>query len=150
VVERDSLASRLALAEAEVEKLRAAAASAEEAAERSRTAASTTETATRDVAQAAAHEKATLKARVSELERDLGTAMVDLATAGRQFSQASNQLHEVSEEATRLRESNVKLSEDLKGELCGCFLSSALSLLASCRVLTRRSPSQGCAYIAPG
>jgi hypothetical protein len=71
VVERDSLASRLALAEAEVEKLRAAAASAEEAAERSRTAASTTETATRDVAQAAAHEKATLKARVSELERDL-------------------------------------------------------------------------------
>jgi hypothetical protein len=83
VVERDSLASRLALAEAEVEKLRTAAASAEEAAERSRTAASTTETATRDVAQDAAHEKATLKARVSELERDLGTAMVDLATAGR-------------------------------------------------------------------
>jgi hypothetical protein len=42
--EWDSLASRLALAEAEIEKLRVAAASAEEAAERAKTAVSTTET----------------------------------------------------------------------------------------------------------
>jgi hypothetical protein len=46
VAERDSLALRLALVEAEVEKLRAATVSAEEAAERDRTAAATTETAT--------------------------------------------------------------------------------------------------------
>jgi hypothetical protein len=84
VIKRDSLASRLTLAEAEVEKLCVAAVSAEEAAERTRTAAATIETAARDAAQVAACEKATLKARVSELERDLGTATVDLATAGRQ------------------------------------------------------------------
>jgi hypothetical protein len=36
---------------------------------------------------------------VSELERDLGTTTADLATAGRQFSQVSNQLQEVSKEA---------------------------------------------------
>jgi hypothetical protein len=67
VIERDSLASRLALAEAEVEKLRVAAASTEEAAERARAATATTEVAARDTAQATAREKATLKARVSEL-----------------------------------------------------------------------------------
>jgi hypothetical protein len=77
------LASRLALAEVEVEKLRAAAASAEEAAERARTAAAAIETAAQDPAQAAAREKATLEARVSELERDLGTATMDLAMTGR-------------------------------------------------------------------
>jgi hypothetical protein len=33
-----------------------------------------------------------LEARVSELERDLSTATTDLAMAGRQFSQVSNQL----------------------------------------------------------
>jgi hypothetical protein len=42
VAERDSLASRLALTEAEVEKLRAAEASAEEAVERARITAATT------------------------------------------------------------------------------------------------------------
>jgi hypothetical protein len=77
---------RLALAEAEIEKLRAATASAEEAAERAKTVATATETAARDAAQTAAREKETLEARVSELERDLGTATTDLATAGRQFS----------------------------------------------------------------
>jgi hypothetical protein len=65
---------------------------------------------------------------VSELERDMGTATVDLATADRQFSQVSNQLQVVSKEATRLRESNTKLSEDLEGELCGRFLSLSLSM----------------------
>jgi hypothetical protein len=92
----------------------------------------------------------TLEVRVSELERDLGTAMADLATTGRQFSQVNNQLHEVSEDATRLSESNTKLSEDLEGESCGCFLSSSLSLPACCRVLTHRSPSEGRVCIAPG
>jgi hypothetical protein len=77
---------------AEVEKLRAAVTSAEEAAERAKAAVAATETATRDAAQAATREKATLEARVSELERDLGTATTDLAMAGRQFSQVTNQL----------------------------------------------------------
>jgi hypothetical protein len=80
--ERDSLASRLALTEAEFEKLRAAAASAEDA-ERARTSASATEVAARDAAQADACEKTTLEAKVSELERDLVMATTDLATAGR-------------------------------------------------------------------
>jgi hypothetical protein len=62
---------------------------------------------------------------VSELERDLGTATTDLATADRLFSQVTNQLQVVSEEATRLRESNAKLSEDLKGESRGFFVSLA-------------------------
>jgi hypothetical protein len=82
--ERDSLASRLALTEVEVEKLRAAAVSTEEAAYRAKAVAAVT--AARDAAQAAAREKATLEARVSELERDLGTATTDLATTGCQFS----------------------------------------------------------------
>jgi hypothetical protein len=72
--EQDSLASRLALTEADVEQLRAAATSAEEAAERAKTNAAATETAARDATQADAREKVTLKAKVSELERDLGTA----------------------------------------------------------------------------
>jgi hypothetical protein len=40
-----------------------------------------------------------LEARVSELERDLGTATTDLATTCRQFSQVTNQLQVVTEEA---------------------------------------------------
>jgi hypothetical protein len=64
VTERDSLAPRLALAEAEIKKLRAAATSAKEAAERAKTAAATTETAARDAAHTAARQKATLEARV--------------------------------------------------------------------------------------
>jgi hypothetical protein len=88
--ERDSQASGLVLAGAEVEKLRAATTSVEEAAERAKSAAAATETAARDAAQAAAREKAVLKARVSELDRDLGTATTELATMGRQFSQDTN------------------------------------------------------------
>jgi uncharacterized protein YoxC len=53
---------------------------------------------------------------VADLERVLGTAALDLATAGRQFSQVTNQLQAITEEATRLRKSNAKLSEDLEGE----------------------------------
>jgi predicted nucleic acid-binding Zn-ribbon protein len=144
------LASRLALAEAEVEKLRAAMASAEEATERARTTIVATETTARDTTQAAGFEKATLEARVSELEGDLGTATTDLATAVRQFSQVTYQLQVVSEEATRLRKSNAKLSEDREGESHGCFLSLSRSLLVSCHVLTSRSSLQGHACIVPG
>jgi hypothetical protein len=90
VTERDSLALRLALAEAEIEKLRVAATSAEEAAERAKTAAATTETTAREVSQTAAREKVALEAKVLELESDLRTATPDLATTSRQFSQATN------------------------------------------------------------
>jgi hypothetical protein len=84
-------------------------ASAEEAVERAKTAAAATETTTRDAAQAAAPEKATLEAKVSELERDLGTATTDLVTAGPQSSQVTNQLQVVTKEATQLRDNNAKL-----------------------------------------
>jgi hypothetical protein len=87
---------------------------------------------------------------VSELERDLGMATTDLATAGCQFSQVTNQLQVVSEEATRLRESNAKLSEDLEGESRGCLLSLSRSLLVSCHVLTRWLSLQGRVCTAPG
>jgi hypothetical protein len=87
-----TLASRLVLTEAEVKKLRAAAVSAEEADDRAKTAATATETAARDAAQAVAREKAEHETRVSELERDLGMAMTDLAMTSRQFSQVTNQL----------------------------------------------------------
>jgi hypothetical protein len=117
-------------------KSSAAATSAEEAAERAKTAAAVTETAARDAAQATAREKVGLEARVLELERDLGMATTDLATAGRQFSQVTNQLQVVSEEATQLRESNAKLSQDLEGESRICCLSLFRSLLASCHILT--------------
>jgi hypothetical protein len=114
--ERDLLASRLALTKAEVEKLRAIAVSAEEAAERAKTVAASTETAARDAAQAVACEKAALEARVLELERDLGTSTMDLAMTGRQFTQVTNQLQVVIEEAAQLRDNNAKLSQDLEGE----------------------------------
>jgi hypothetical protein len=60
--------------------------------------------------------------RVVDLERDLATVGVDLATAGRQFSQVTNQLQVVNEEAMRLWESNAKSSEDLEGDSSGHFL----------------------------
>jgi transposase len=150
VIEWDSLASRLALAEAEVEKLRVAAASTKQAAQRAITAAATTETDARDAAQAAAREKVTLEARVTELECNLGTATADLATTGRQFSQVSNQLQEVFEEATRLHESNAKLSEDLEGQSSGRFPSPSPSLSASCHGLTCELPFQGRVRTASG
>jgi chromosome segregation ATPase len=131
--ERDSLVSRLALTEAEIENLRAAAASAEEVAETAKTAAATAETTAREASQAAAHEKAALEAKVLELESDLRTTTTDLATTSCQFSQVTNQLQVATEEATRFRDSNAKLSQDLKGKsndppvlvwFSVCFLSS--------------------------
>jgi chromosome segregation ATPase len=116
VTERDSLASRLVLAESEIEKLRVAAASAEEAAERAKIAAATAETTAREASQTTAREKVSLEAKVLELESDLRTATTDLATMSRQFSQAMNQLQVVTEEASRLQNSNAKLSQDLEGK----------------------------------
>jgi hypothetical protein len=84
--------SRLALAEAEIEKLRVAAVSAEEVAERVKSATATAESAAREASQTTPREKAALEAMVSELESDLRTATADLATMSRQFSQATNQL----------------------------------------------------------
>jgi hypothetical protein len=53
---------------------------------------------------------------VAKLERDLATAGADRSTTNRQFSEVTNQLQMVFEEATRLREDNSKLSQDLDGE----------------------------------
>jgi chromosome segregation ATPase len=133
--ERDSLASRLALDEAETEKLRTAAASAEEAAERAKTVAATAETIAREASQTAAREKAALEAKVLGSERDLRTTTTDLATMSHKFSQATNQLQVVTEETSRLQNSNAKLSQDLEGKSDDpqSFSSSAL---ASCRDLT--------------
>jgi chromosome segregation ATPase len=144
--ERDSLASRLALAEAEIEKLRAAATSVEEAVERARSTAATVETTAREAAQTAAREKAFLEAKVSEMASDLNTATTDLATTGRQFSQVTNQLQVVTEEASRLRDSNAKLTQDLEGKpddppalvwLRACSLSglNLTTLVAGSRVI---------------
>jgi chromosome segregation ATPase len=129
------LASRLALAEVKIEKLRASVASAEEAAERAKTAAATMETTAREASHTAAREKAALGVKVLELESDLRTATTDLATTSRQFSQATNQLQVVTEEASRLQNSNTKLPQDLEGKSDNPhFLSS--SALASCWDLT--------------
>jgi chromosome segregation ATPase len=146
VTEWDSLASRLALAEAEIEKLRVATASAEEVAERAKAVAATSETTTREASQTIAREKATLKAKVLELESDLRTATMDLATMSRQFSKTTNQLQVVTEEASRLQSSNAKLSQDLEGMsdgppvlayLIACFLSrlGLVTLVAGSRVI---------------
>jgi chromosome segregation ATPase len=108
-MERDALATRLAQAGAEIKRLRAAAMTANEGVEKSTTAFATAEAATRDAAQTAAQEKTTLDAMVEELEWDLTTAGVDLSTAIYQFSEVTNRLQVVSEEATWLREDNSKL-----------------------------------------
>jgi alanyl-tRNA synthetase len=126
------LVSRLALAEAEIEKLRAAAASAEEATERAKTAMAMTETATRDVTQTTACEKAALEARVSELERDLGTTTLDLAMTSRQFSQVTNQLQVATKEAAQLRDANAKLLQDLNGKPGGPLFSLSGFPLTPC------------------
>jgi sirohydrochlorin ferrochelatase len=73
--------------------------------------------ATAATAQNAAHEKAALEAKVAELEKDLLVAIgADLRTVNRQFSEVTNKLQEVTDEATRLRDANSKLSQDVDGE----------------------------------
>jgi chromosome segregation ATPase len=129
ITERDSLASRLTLAKAEIENLRVAAASAEEVAGRAKTAVAIAESAAREASQTTAREKAALEAKLSELESDLRTAATDLATTSRQRSLATNQLQVVTEEASRLQISNAKLSQDLEGKSDG---SSVLVYLSAC------------------
>jgi hypothetical protein len=79
-----------------------------------------------------------------------GGAAVDLATIGRHFSQVTNQLHVVTEEATRLRESNAKLSEDLEGKSSRHFPSPSHLSFASLCVVTCFLMLYGCACIALG
>jgi hypothetical protein len=144
--EWDSLASRLVLAEAEIEKLRAVAVSAEQATERAKTAASTAESTAREASQGAAREKAALKEKVLELESDLWTATADLAMTSHQFSSVTNQLQVATEEASRLQDSNAKLLQDLEGKLDDspvhvwfnvCFLSrlDLMILVAGSRMI---------------
>jgi 23S rRNA C2498 (ribose-2'-O)-methylase RlmM len=71
------------------------------------------EATAREASQTAAREKAALEAKLLELESDLRTATTDLAMMSRQFSQATNQLRVVTEEASRLQNSNAKLSQVL-------------------------------------
>jgi uncharacterized protein (DUF3084 family) len=102
---------------------------AKEVAERAKTAAAIEESAAREASQTASREKAALEAKVSELESDLRTAMMDLATTSRQVSQTTNQLQVVTEEASRFQSSNAKLSQDLEGKSDG---SSVLAHLSTC------------------
>jgi hypothetical protein len=76
----------------------------------------TAETTAREASQATAREKEALEAKVLELESDLWMATTDLVTTSRQFSQVTNQLQVAIEEASRLRDSNAKLSQDLEGK----------------------------------
>jgi hypothetical protein len=106
----------------------------------------TAETTAREVTQAAACEKVVLEAKVSELESDLSTATTDLATTSCQFSQVTNQLQVATEEASRLRDSNTKLLQDLEGKpddppvlvwFSACSLSGLdlMTLVAGSRVI---------------
>jgi chromosome segregation ATPase len=126
--ERDALATRLALPEEEIERLWAAATFANEAAERDTTSFAAAEASARDVARAAAQEKA----EVTDLEWDLAAAGADLATANHQFSEVSTQLQVASEEVTRLREDDSKLSQGLDGESNKPFFSPPLLLACFC------------------
>jgi hypothetical protein len=69
-----------------------------------------------------------------------------LATTRRQFSQPTNQLQVVTEEASRLQSSNAKLSQDREGKsdgslvlvyLSACFLLrlDLMTLIAGSRVI---------------
>jgi hypothetical protein len=86
-----------------------------------------------------------LEVKVSELECNLGTTTTDLMTAGRQFSQVTNQLQVVTEEVAQLRDSNAKLSQDLDGKSDGPLLSLSDLPLASYRILTHWPWFQGSA-----
>jgi hypothetical protein len=104
------------------------------------------ETTAHDAAEAATREKAAFEAKMSKLESDLRTAMTDLATTSRQFSQVMNQLQVATEEVSRRQDSNAKLSQDLDGKLDGppaldwfrtCFMSGldSMFLVAGLRLI---------------
>jgi hypothetical protein len=69
-----------------------------------------------------------------------------LATTSRQFSQVTNQFQVVTEEASRLRDSNTKLSQDLEGKpgdplafvwlrACSLLGPNLMTLVAGSRVI---------------
>jgi uncharacterized phage infection (PIP) family protein YhgE len=98
--------------EVEIEELQAAMATANDATEKAATATTTAEAAARDAAQ----EKTVLEVKVAELEQDLFTSRSDLRMVNWQFSEVTNRLQVVSDEATWLREDNSKLSQDIDSE----------------------------------
>jgi chromosome segregation ATPase len=86
VMERESLETRLAQAEAKIKELRASTMTANKAAERATVTVTAAEAAAQTAACAATQEKTTLKSKVAGLERDLATAGADLRMANKQFS----------------------------------------------------------------
>jgi uncharacterized phage infection (PIP) family protein YhgE len=123
--EWDSLAMRLAQAEAEIEELRATVATANNTTEKATTATAIAWDATQTTAQ----EKTTLEAKVAELDHDLGTTGSDLRTVNQHFSEVTNRLQVVSDEVTRLWEVNSKLckTSPLRFDASICnFLSSPM------------------------
>jgi chromosome segregation ATPase len=114
--ERESLETRLAQAKAEIEELRAVVVTTNDVAEKATTATTAAVAATQNAAHTAAQEKMALETKVAELEQELVTAESDLKTVNRQFSEVTNRLQVVSDEVTRLREDNFKLSQDVDGE----------------------------------
>jgi hypothetical protein len=66
-----------------------------------------------------------------------------MATTGCRFFQVTNQLHVVTEEAARLRDTNAKLLQDLDGKSDGPLLSLSGSSLAPYQTLIRWSWLQG-------
>jgi uncharacterized protein (DUF3084 family) len=97
-------------------RVAAAVATTNDATEKATNATATGEAAARDAAQTTAQEKGALKAKVAELEQDLVTAGSDLRTVNWKFSEVTNRLQVVSDEATMLREDNSKLLQDIDGE----------------------------------
>jgi chromosome segregation ATPase len=102
----------LAQAEVKIEELWATVTTANEAAKR----ATAAEAATQIAAQAAAQEKTALQLKVAGLEQDLATFGADLRAANKQFSEVANKLQDATDEATRLRNANSKLAQDIEGE----------------------------------
>jgi chromosome segregation ATPase len=114
--ERESLETRLAQANVEIKELRAVVVTANDIAEKATTATTATEAVAQNAVQTAGQEKLALETKVAELEQELITAESDLKTVNRQFSKETNRLQVVSDEVTRLRGDNSKLSQNVDSE----------------------------------
>jgi hypothetical protein len=90
---------------------------------------------------------------VLELESDLQTATTNLATTSRQLSQVTNQLQVATEEASRLRNSNAKLSQYLEDKsndplvlvwfrVCFLLRLDLITLVAGSRVIRAEMVAQ--------
>jgi predicted nuclease with TOPRIM domain len=106
----------LAEVEAKIEELWAAAMASNDDAKKAIATATIAETTAKNTAQVAAQEKAALESKVTELEHDLGAARADLRMANRQFSEVANKLQDATDEATRLRDANSKLTQNVDGK----------------------------------